>query len=186
MKYLISLSVLATLLLIGCADEPISPIESDNHSYQVIKLPPKAGLSIENIFSVTKTIIGNKGGSITLKEKYKAADGHTVKINVKLKIKKHSFEGSKTITMTVDDNIAGVMFTPHIDFTKPATLQVKFEGIDLEELQVLGGIYDFVFIADDNTIEIIDHDGVKVKENKGKIQVKKAYLNHFSRYAFIR
>ena len=186
MKSLISLAVLATLLLIGCADKPISTIETDNQSYQLIKLPPKAGLSIENTFSVTKTINGDEGGTIKLKKSYVAGDGHTVKIDVKFKVKKHSFEGNKEITMTVDDIYAAVTFTPHMIFTKPTTLQVKFEGIDLEELQLAGGTYDFVFIGDDGTIEMIDHDGVKVKENKGNIMVQKAYLTHFSRYAFTR
>jgi len=44
------LAILAALLLVGQADTPISPIESDNHSYQLIELSSLDGL--KNSFSV--------------------------------------------------------------------------------------------------------------------------------------
>ncbi len=195
MRALLYLLVLPVLLLVGCTDTSIAPIESDNQSYQLIKLPPKAGLSVENIFSITKTINGDKGGQIRIKERYKTEDGHTVKIDVKLKVKKKSFPGDVDITMMVNVVNASVMFTPHMIFNKRAELEVKFEGIDLEkldriDLEKLGrgptGEYDFVFIDDDGSIETIDHNRIRADKNKGKIQVKKAHLYHFSRYAFIR
>lgn len=115
MNSLISLAILSALLLIGCADISIAPIESDNHSYQLIKLPPKAGLSVENTFSVTKTINGDESDSIKLKKSYVAEDGHTVKIDVNFKVKKHSFSGDVDITTTADDFYTAVMFTPHME-----------------------------------------------------------------------
>ncbi len=190
MKYLIPLALLATLLLFACGDNSISPIETDNHSYQLIKLPPKAGLSIENTFSVTKRINGKKGGSIKLKKRYTAPDGHKVKIDVDLKIKKNSFTGVKEITMTVDDVYAAVSFSPHMVFNKPVELKAKFEGINLEELYLTNGDYDFVYIDENGDIELVEHDRIDVDENKGKIKFHgrkgKAKLNHFSRYAFVR
>jgi hypothetical protein len=186
MKSLISLAILAALLIVSCTDTPLAPIKSDNKSVQLIKLPPKAGLHVENDCFVTKTINGDQGGTLKIKESYVAIDGHTVKIDVKLKIKKNSFSGEATITMWVDDNNAAVWFTPHMVFNKPTELDVKFEGIEFNELKLTNGNYDFVFINDNDSIEEIDHNGVKVKENKGKISVKKANLNHFSRYAFSR
>ncbi len=195
MKYLISLALLATLLLFDCGDNSISPIETDNHSDQLSKFSTKSGLSVGKIFSISKTINGDKGGTIKLKKSYVAEDGHKVKINVKFKVKKHSFKGKVDITMMVNVVNASVMFTPHMIFNKRAELEVKFEGIDLEkldriDLEKLGhgptGEYDFVFIDDDGSIETIDHDRIRADKNKGKIQVKKAHLYHFSRYAFIR
>ena len=190
MKYLISLAVLVTLLLIGCADKPISPIESDDQSYQMIKLPPKAGLSIENTFSVTKRIDGKKGGKITLKKSYNAPDGHKVKIHVELKIKKKSFTGHEDITMTIDDEFAAICFYPHMVFNKAVELKAKFEGIDLENLGLTGGEYDFVYIAEDGEIELVEHDRIDVDEHKGKIKFHgrkgHAKLLHFSRYCFIK
>jgi hypothetical protein len=192
MKSLISLAILAALLIVSCTDTPLAPdtplalIKSDNKSVQLIKLPPKAGLYVENDCFVTKTINGDRGGTLKIKKRYVAIDGHTVKIDVKLKIKKHSFKGKVAITMWVDENNAAVWFTPHMVFNKPTELDLKFEGLDIEQLNLIEGDYDFVFINDNDSIEEIDHNGVKVKENKGKISVKKAKLNHFSRYAFVR
>ncbi|MFB3055568.1 MAG: hypothetical protein ACE1ZQ_00220 [Ignavibacteriaceae bacterium] len=110
-----SLAILSALFLIGCADTSIAHIESNNHSYQLIKLSLKAGQSIENTFSVTKTINGNEGGSIKIKKSYAALDGHIVKTDVKFKVKKYSFSGDVDITTTVDDVYAAVMFTPHME-----------------------------------------------------------------------
>jgi major membrane immunogen (membrane-anchored lipoprotein) len=185
-KYLIPLALLATLLLFACGDNSISPIETDNHSYQLSKIQTKSELTVGKIFSISKTINGDKGGTIKLKKSYVAEDGHKVKIDVKFKVKKHSFKGKVAITMWVDENNAAVWFTPHMVFNKPTELDVKFEGIEINELKLTNGNYDFVFINDNDSIEEIDHNGVKVKENKGKISVKKAKLNHFSRYAFSR
>jgi hypothetical protein len=186
MKSLTVLAILAVFLIIGCTDTPIAPIKSDNQSVHLIKLPPKAGLSVENEFSVTKTINGDDGGTIKIKESYVAEDGHTVKIDVKLKINKNSYSGEETITMTVDDDYAAVWFTPHMVFSESAKLDVKFEGINLEELELLSGDYDFVFIPDSDPIEEVECSSIQVQESNGKISVKKAKLNHFSRYAFTR
>ena len=186
MRTLLFSFLFSTLLLIGCADKPTSSIESDNHSYQLIKLPPKAGLSVENIYTVTKTIKGKVGGLIKLKKSYVAADGHTVKIDVKLKVKKNSFSGNVKITLTVDDEFAAVKFSPIMNFKKPAELNLLFEGIDLEELNLTSGDYDFVFIDDNGNTELVGYKAIHVIESKGKIWVTNAKLNHFSRYAFSR
>jgi len=189
MKITLTILLLSALLLLGCADEPFSPIESDNHSYQLIKLPPRSGLSVETQFSVTKTIDGDKGGTIKLKESYVAEDGHTVKIDVQLKVKKHAYSGDVDITMTVDDVYAAIWFSPHMVFDKPVELKAKFEGINLEELALESGYYDFVYIDDNGNIELVEHDQIDVDEHKGKIKFHgrgKAKLYHFSRYGFTR
>jgi len=186
MKTLISLAILAALLIVSCTDTPLAPLKSDNQSYQLIKLPPKAGLHVENEYFDTKTINGDEGGTLKIKESYVATDGHTVKIDVKFKIKKNSFSGEKTITMTVDDGFAVVWFTPHnMIFSKATELDVKFEGINLNALEDING-YDFVYINNYLDVENVNYNQLQVKESQSKISVKKAKLNHFSRYAFIR
>jgi len=170
-KYLMSLAILAAVLIVSCTDTSIAPIDSDNQSYQLIKLPPKAGLSIENSYTVTKTISGEHGGTIKIKESYVAEDGHTVKIDVKLKIKKSSFSSEETITMWVDDDYAAVWFSPDMEFSVPTELDVKFERLDLDQLESKSGIYDFVYadysgaVLDDdidyNTIQVYKRIRVK-------------------------
>jgi len=112
-------------------------------------------------------------------------NGETVKIDAKLKIKKHAFEGTVDITLTVDDEYAAVSFTPAMVFDIPADLDLKFEGIDLAPLNLATGDYDFVFIDDYGNIEVVEYNALHVDESKSKIWVSKAKLNHFSRYGFV-
>lgn len=187
MKTLTFLAFLAAYLIVSCTDTSIVPIKSDNKSVQLIKLPPKAGLSVENSISVTKTINGNDGGTLKINESYVTPEGNTVIIDVKCKIKKNSFPGEVTITMTVDDEYAAVWFTPNMEFSIPNDLDVKFEGIELTELQSVDGEFDFVYITDEGDyIEDVDYNVIQVQESEGNIFVQKAKLNHYSRYAFAR
>jgi len=185
MRITLTTLLLSALFLLGCADTPISPIKDDNHSYQFIKLPKKAGMSVETTFSITKTINGTAGGNIYLYESYVAEDGHTVSLYVNLKVKRNSYDGDATITLTVDDEFAAVSFTPVMVFDKPLILDLTFEGIDLEGLDLTTGDYDFVFIDGDGTTGTVSYNALHVNEDQGKIWVIKAKLDHFSRYGFI-
>ncbi len=185
MKIILTTLLLFAFFLLGCADTPISPVKNDDHSYQFIKLPKKSGMYVETIFSKTKTINGDSGGTIRIIESYVAEDGHTVKINAKLKVKEGSYNGEVTITLTVDDGFAAVSFSPEMDFDIPVELDLKFEGIDLEGLNLTTGDYDFIFIDDDGTTGGVAYNVLHVNEDLGKIWVIKAKLHHFSRYGFI-
>lgn len=189
MKKLITLSLLSFLLFFGCDQETdvFSPVQSDADSYEFIKLPPKGGLSVENTFSITKTIEGDKGGTIKIKESYNAANGEKVKIDAKIKIAKHSFTGIKNITMTIDDEIAAVSFTPAMVFSVPAKLDLKFEGIELDNLTAMNGEFEFVYFdVTTSYIESVTYNNMQVDESKGKVSVKKADIHHFSRYGWVR
>lgn len=188
MGKLLTLTIFSFLLLFGCNEESdvSSPIQESNPPYQLIKLPPKAGLNVETTFSITETIDGADGGDLKIKESYIAANGEKVKINAKLKIKKNSFNGIVDITMTVDDEFAAVSFTPAMVFSIPAELNLKFEGIDLAKLNPITGDYEFVYISDSWDIEQVTYNVMHVDESKGKIWVNKADINHFSRYGWIR
>ena len=88
--------------------------------------------------------------------------------------------------MTIDDQFAAVSFTPEMVFSIPAELNLKFEGINLDTLNVVTGDYDFVYIDDYGNIELVAYNAIHVNESKGKIWVNKADINHFSRYGWIR
>ena len=182
MKITLTTLLLFAVFLVGCVDTPISPVKNDDHSYQMIKLPKKSGMSVETIFSVTETIDGDVGGIVRLNESYIAADGHTVEIDIKLNVKKNSFTGVVDFTITADDEYAAVHFSPAMVFNIPVELDLKFEGLDLP---LISGDYDFVFIDDDGNIEIVAFNAIHVDENQGKIWVTKADIPHFSRYAFV-
>ena len=183
--FLFSLLLLAAFLL-GCAETPISPTVLEKQSYELIKLPPKSGLSVEAIYSKTTTINGETGGEIEIAESYVAAGGQTVEIYAQIIIPANAFTGDVPVTMTIDDEYAAVWFTPHMVFSEPVTLKMSFKGIDLNELMLASGKYDLMYISDDGTFELVGHDEVQVIESQGEIRVQKAYLNHFSRYGFTR
>ncbi|NNL22097.1 MAG: hypothetical protein HKO83_12330 [Ignavibacteriaceae bacterium] len=188
MNKLLIVSLFSFLIFYGCNQDTDvnSSNQDDNRSYQLIKLPPRAGLSVETTFSETKTIDGDKGGTIKIKESYVATNGQTVKIDGKLKVKKHSFNGIVDITMTIDDEFAAVSFTPPMVFSIPAELKLKFEGIELENLHVLTGEYEFVYISDTWDIEPVNYNSMRVDETWGKLSVNKADINHFSRFGWVR
>lgn len=184
MKIILTILLLITLFLVGCSDTPVSPVKNENHSYQLIKLPKKSDLAIENSYSVTKSIDGEEGGIIRLNESYVAADGHTVYIYVKLTIRNNSFPGVVDITITADDEYAAVEFNPEMTFNVPLELNLTFQGLDLDSLGLTTGDYDFVYIDDEGNVEVIGYNAIHVNEEWGKLWVTQADIPHFSRYAF--
>ena len=105
---------------------------------------------------------------------------------MKLKIKKDCFSGDTVITMTVDDVYTAVKFTPEMTFDKPVELDVKYKGLDPNQLNISSGNYEFLYIYDNGNTETVPSYGVTVNAEFGEISVKKAKLSHFSRYVFIR
>ena len=182
--------LLSALLLLGCNETPIQPEESEEpvvqsgESYELIQIPARAGGGPS--FSATERIDGSKGGYVKIKESYITVDGDTVNIDVKLKIKKDCFSGSEDITMALDDVYTAVKLTPPMDFDKPVELDVKYKGLDPDQMILTSGNYEFLYIDDDGNTEIVPSYGVVVKQEVGEISVKKAKLSHFSRYAFVR
>jgi hypothetical protein len=185
MKITLTTLLLIALFLLGCTDTPISPVNNENHSYQLIKLPKKSDLSVETSFSVTETINGEAGGIVWLNESYVAADGHTVSIDVKLKVLHDSYTGNVDFTITADDEFAAVEFSPLMVFDKPLELNLTFVGLDLESLNLSTGDYDFVYFYEDGNIEVIGYNAIHVNENQGKLWVTNALIPHFSRYGFV-
>jgi hypothetical protein len=185
MRIALTTMLLLALFLHGCADTPVSPVKKSDHSYQMIKLPKKSALSVETIYSVTQTIDGDVGGIVRLNESYIAEDGHAVEIDIKLNIKNESFAGIVDFTITADDEYAAVLFSPSMVFNKPIELDLKFEGLDFDSLNLATGDYDFIFIDDEGNIEIVAYNAIHVDENQGKIWVTKADIPHFSRYGFV-
>ena len=190
MKTLLFSFFLLAFLLLGCNEAPVQPEESEDpviqseEEYELIQIPARAGGGAG--FAVTETIDGSKGGQINIHEHYITVDGDTVKVDVKLKIKKDCFSGNVDITMTVDDVYTAVLFSPEMVFDKPLELDFKYKGLDPDKLNLTSGNYDFLYIDDNGNTETILSDGVVVKEQNGEISVKNAMLGHFSRYAFIR
>ena len=187
MKKAIFFLLLPLLLFIGCAESPVSSNTPENdNNYSLVKLPPKSGLSVETVFTKTELIDGSVGGQIKIKEFYWTDHGKKVKIDAKLTIPKGAFSGSVNITMKIDDDYAAASFEPSMAFDKPLEFDFTVNGLDLSEIGFEPGSYDFVYIADDGSTETVLNNGIVVDELLKGLTVKKAQLNHFSRYAFSR
>jgi len=187
MKSAVFSFLLLVLLLLGCNETPIQPevpVVPVEPIYEIIQIPPRAGGGPS--FSATEIIDGSKGGYIKIKESYITVNSDTVEIDVKLKIKKNCFSGNIEITMTVDDVYTAVKFTPEMIFDKPVELDVKYKGLDPDQLNFPSGNYEFIYEDDEGNNETVPSYGVTVNAELGEIRVKKAKLSHFSRYVFIR
>jgi hypothetical protein len=194
MRYILTL-IFTILLLLGCQEssnivEPLdSPtsrsIKKDLESgYELFALPPKAPEWQDSIFTVSKVIDGNNGGFIYLNKYYIDVNGNKIDIEARLTIPTFAFQGTKTITITVDDDYAALQFSPSMSFTKNLKLYTYFSGIDLNG--VITKNLDFVYIADDGSIEILKKKGVKIFPRWGILQVNSVELPHFSRFGWIR
>ena len=188
MKSLLFSLLFFSLVYMGCSDTTNFLTDPVKSYPELVKLPPRSSssLSVETVFSVSQTIDGDQGGTIILDESYEAENGKTVTIYGKLKIPKHAFQGTETITMSVDDEFAAVHFEPAMVFNKKLKLDLEFTGLDLENMGFEDGKWDFAYISDDGQIEWVKNNGIYFDLEDGLLSVHNAKLHHFSRYGWCR
>ena len=188
-------TIFTLLLLFGCQESSniTDPLESPNlqtfnkdpeAGYELFALPPKAPEWQDSIFTVSKEIDGDIGGFIYLDKYYIAANGDKIDIEARLTIPTFAFQGTKTITITVDDDYAALQCSPSMTFTKNLKLYTYFSGLDLNGVRTKN--LDFVYIADDGSIETLKKKGVKIFPKWGILQVNSVEIPHFSRFGWIR
>lgn len=194
MKFFSTLAVmLLSVLLLSCESSEnsiVSPSDGliSNQEWSIMNLQVGIDLDdLDNIFNVEKEIDGSIGGELALDTIYTDAQGNLVSIEANLKINPNSFNGTQNIKMSPDPLTGSVRFSPAMIFNTPLELNLKFKGIDLSNLGFDPDTeVDFVFISADGTTETIDYDDCKMKWNYNELKVKKARIQHFSRYVFVR
>ena len=194
MKNILTILLVAIILLWGCDTSSDLSINSseDNFSkssislnpYGLIPLPNKSPLWADSIFTMSQVIDGSVGGRMIMGKYYIAEDGDSLIIKVDLRIPEGAFQGTETITMTVDNEYAAIHFSPKMVFAETLKLFQSFEGLHLENYPA--GTLDFVFISDGGSIELIKKNGVQVVVPQGIVRVQNAKLLHFSRYGWVR
>ena len=194
MKTILKILTLTLFVIWGCEDSNdlsvnnyninYQPSLSKTGNYELIPLPEKSTLWMDSVFTMSKNIDGSVGGRMIMNKYYITADGDSVIINADLRIPAGAFQGTKTITMTVDDEYASIHFYPSMVFDDTLRLFQSFEGLHLENYST--GTLDFVFIRDDGSIEFIKKNGLQVVVPQGIVRVQNAKLLHFSRYGWIR
>lgn len=194
MKTILTVLMAAFVFLFGCDTSNDSSVNSSENNfsksstcltpYQQITLPNKSSLWADSIFTMSQAIDGSVGGRMIMEKYYIAYDGDSIIMKADLRIPGGAFQGSETITITVDSDSAVVHFYPEMVFADTLRLFQSFEGLHLENYST--GTLDFVFIRDDGSIELIKKNGLQVVKPQGIVRVQNAKLLHFSRYGWIR
>jgi hypothetical protein len=194
MKTILTILLATILLHWGCDNSSDLAVnisgDSNNVSksaevnYDQIPLPSKSALWLDSLLTMSKEIDGSVGGRIIMEKYYIADDGDSIIIYADLRIPEGAFQGTKIITMTVDDEYAAIHFYPEMVFADTLRLFQSFEGLHLENYTT--GTLDFVFIQDDGSIELIKRNGLQVVKPQGIVRVQNAKLLHFSKYGWIR
>ncbi len=186
MNRIVSLLLASVLLFFaGCTDSGTSINQPASSSKkELIKIPPKSGLTSELQISLSQLIDGDEGGSMILSNSYVSLNGNIVSINADLEIPEGAFNGNRNITMTADDQDAALDFSPHMVFDNPLTLTLTFTGLDLSSLGLSNGNVGFFYVDDSGNLTAVPNSGIFVNVNQGTIRVRNAQISHFSRYAF--
>lgn len=179
--------VLISLVFFSCENTENSVITSEqNESISLITNNFNDDVTSQNL-TITKTIDGALGGTISLDTAIIDNSGNEIAISLNLSFDPESFYGVKTITVIPNPATVSVQFYPAMVFNKPAKLNLSYTGIDLKSLGFSSNSkVDFVYVSDSGNIQYILKDEVKIKFDKNQLYTKKALLPHFSRYAFVR
>ena len=186
-KYYLLTPILAIFILAGCSKENsiMGPQSSQTQSKsQWIKINNTPSLSVENIFTVSKSVNGNKGGIVEMTQTF-INDGNQASVTAILTIPKGSFNGNKVISFTVNTETAEIEFSPippkGKDFDINLSLDLTFSGINISKYK--DSHFSFSYFDGNNIIPVAS-DYVNVNIEQGLLQVLGAQINHFSRYGW--
>ncbi len=184
MKQLLLAAVITGFFFFGCSDvvtnTPNQPVTSKK---TIVKLPAKTGLSKDGALSVTETVNGNKGGTMSLSGSL-GDEEESVSVSANLVIPSGAFDGRKDLIMTADESAAGLDFSPSMVFDKSLSLDLTYSGLDLKELGITRNSLGFYYVSSNGQLSPVPNDGITVNFRTGTISVTGAQIDHFSRYAF--
>lgn len=175
MKTKLTTLFLSTLLLIGCAEDSSfqtpadDQINNNSNSPNYIQLPDNEGISVENQFSVTEYVTKKDGGELIIDESYYGGPHGEVKVIAKFKLYKNTVKKSSMITMTVDNESGAITFSPPTAFKKAADLYVKFEGLDLSNVDP--DDVEFIVHNPDNNVYPVQYESIVVDVSSGTIEL---------------
>lgn len=178
--------LILTFTLVSCSDSILNNPETVQNENTTLQ---KQGKKLQNDnppTTVTKTINGKIGGVINLTGLYIGLDLRIITVNAKLTIPPAAFEGTKNITLTADWQTPGIICEPAMDFDVPLTLDLLYIGVDIPGLLFNHDNVFFAYLGDDGTIKPCKYEGIDLNLLTGLLGVRKAKLEHFSRYGFSR
>jgi hypothetical protein len=183
MKYFLFIPILAVFILAGCSKENsiMGPQSSQNQTRQWIKISHTPSLAVENNYTASKSIDGNKGGDISISQVFKN-DGNWALVTAKLSIPKNAFSGTQVISYTVNTESAGIDFAPSgMSFDKTLSLDLVFTGINISGYDPSKLVFSYL---DGSTIVPAKLTYANANIAQGLLVVKGGEINHFSRYGW--
>ncbi len=203
MKITLTTLLLSALLLVGCAEDfsfltsSETQISQQSNSPNWIQLPDKEGMSVENQFSVTEYIDVEHGGELIIDESYNGGPHGEVKVIAKFKIYENTVPEPLMVTMTIDNETGAIGFSPSTIFNRSADLYVKFEGLDLSNVDPDN--VQFIGQTPDNNVYPVQYESLDIDISSGIIELKvEPFIVDYSqisynvmeiggiRYAFVR
>jgi hypothetical protein len=199
MKIILSLTLIMSLLFLAC--EPITDPVSNPDSLKksdwspnnqsgnairiaIIPLPEKSPIYLDSIFTISQTINGLLGGTITLDKAYVSKEGRLVTILVSMVVPPLAFLGQRDITVTIEDSIAVMDCGPSMTFQRSLICLQTFTGLDLSDYNTEE--IDFMYIHDDGRYTPIPRSSLLINKPLGLVSVISARINHFSKYGWVR
>jgi hypothetical protein len=184
MKYYLLVPILAIFILAGCSKENsvIGPQSSQKQSKtEWIKINHTPSLSVENTYTASKSIDGNKGGSIALSQIFKN-DGNWALVTAKLTIPKGAFSGTQLISYTVNTETAGIEFSPSGQtFNISLSLDLVFTGINISGYKASDLSFSYL---EGNSIVPAKFTYANANIGQGLLVVLGAQIAHFSRFGW--
>ena len=184
MKYYMLVPILAVLIFAGCAKENsiMGPQTSTNQSTsQWIKIIHAPSLSVENTYTVSKSIDGSKGGTVELMKVFKD-DGKWALVTAKLTIPRGAFSGTQVISYTVNTETASIDFSPNsINFYKNLSLDLVFTGVNISGYKT--SELAFAYLGG-NYIVPAKFTYANANIAQGLLVVLGAQIDHFSRFGW--
>jgi hypothetical protein len=187
MKIWLTVLVAISSILIGCSDSVVNPDSTNQNNSQKswITLPQKQAVAVESDYSASKVINGETGGSIELNIKYKAKGSGNVKIKAEIVVPAGAYTGEQNISMIINSTDGTATFYPDASaFNKPLVFNLDIQGLDLSGIDPES--IDFVCLNPDDSYQPVEYKKIKVKVNKGELEVDNALILHFSIYGWTR
>lgn len=183
MKKILLSSLLSILLILstGCSDNSyISNPETQGVKSWLELQKNSNDNSLEKSYVFSEVINGAEGGELEFAKEKKnfAFEGA-------LNIYAGAFEGNEVISAKVNAKKAYIDFNPSpFAFAIPAKLDFVLEGVDLSNVQVEE--IQFGYFDADNNFVPAEYDEISINVEDGKLIVKGAKIEHFSRYGWTR
>src|ERR1035437_7726773 len=109
--------LVAGIIFAGCTDVKLNNVsQPEQGTYKLIPIPGKTGLSSETAYTITKTIDGSVGDTMTINASYMGDNGKLVTLNLTMTIPAGAFSDVRTITLTADDQYAAISCSPSMVF----------------------------------------------------------------------